>query len=442
MPEIDGDHTFGFDTLALHAGQRPDPTTGARAVPIYQTTSYVFDDTDHAAHLFALQRFGNIYTRIMNPTTAAFEERIAALEGGTGAVATASGMAAQMAVMMTLLRPGDEIVSSSSLYGGTHTQFDLTLRNWGINTIFVDSTDPENYRRAITERTRVLYGETIGNPRGDVLDIAAVATIAHEAGLPLVVDSTFATPYLCRPFEYGADIIVHSATKFIGGHGTSIAGVLIERGKFNWDNGKFPHIVNPSPGYHGVRFYETFGDFAFVMKARVETIRDTGPSLSPFNSFLLLQGLETLSLRMERHCQNALQVAKFLHEHSAVSWVRFAGLPDDPSYELGKRYLPRGTGAIFTFGVKGGYEAGKTVINSVKLFSHLANVGDARSLIIHPASTTHQQLAEEDQLAGGVTPDLIRISVGIENIEDILWDLDQALQKASAQTAARDGGVA
>jgi len=449
MPEIDGDHTFGFDTLALHAGQRPDPTTGARAVPIYQTTSYVFDDTDHAAHLFALQRFGNIYTRIMNPTTAAFEERIAALEGGTGAVATASGMAAQMAVMMTLLRPGDEIVSSSSLYGGTHTQFDLTLRNWGINTIFVESTDPENYRRAITERTRVLYGETIGNPRGDVLDIQAVANIAHEAGIPLVVDSTFATPYLCRPFEHGADIIVHSATKFIGGHGTSIAGVFTERGTFPWDNGKFPHIVNPSPGYHGVRFYETFGDFAFVMKARVETIRDTGPSLSPFNSFLLLQGLETLSLRMERHCQNALKVATFLHEHPAVSWVHYAGLPDDPSYQLGKRYLPRGTGAIFTFGVKGGYEAGKTVINSVKLFSHLANVGDARSLIIHPASTTHQQLAEEDQIAGGVTPDLIRISVGLENIEDILWDLDQALGKATGTAqangthtvATRDGGA-
>ena len=437
MPEIDGDHTFGFDTLALHAGQRPDPTTGERAVPIYQTTSYVFDDTDHAAHLFALQRFGNIYTRIMNPTTAAFEERIAALEGGTGAVATSSGMAAQMAVMMTLLRPGDEIVSSSSLYGGTHTQFDLTLRNWGINTIFVDSTDPENYRRAITAHTRVLYGETIGNPRGDVLDIQAVANIAHEAGIPLVVDSTFATPYLCRPFEHGADIIVHSATKFLGGHGTSIAGVLVERGKFPWDNGKFPHIVNPSPGYHGVRFYETFGDFAFVMKARVETIRDTGPSLSPFNSFLLLQGVETLSLRMERHCQNALQVATFLHEHPAVSWVHYAGLPDDPSYELGKRYLPKGAGAIFTFGVKGGYEAGKTVINSVKLFSHLANVGDARSLIIHPASTTHQQLAEEDQLAGGVTPDLIRISVGIENIEDILWDLDQALHKATLTDAGK-----
>src|SRR5579884_2809821 len=403
MPEIDADHVFGFDTLAVHAGQRPDPTTGARAVPIYQTTSFVFDDTDHAAHLFALQRFGNIYTRIMNPTNAAFEERIAALEGGTGALATASGMAAQMVTMQTLLRPGDEIVSSSSLYGGTHTQFDLTLRTWGVNTIFVDSTDPENYRRAITPRTRALYGETIGNPRGDVLDIRAVAEIAHEAGVPLIVDNTFATPYLCRPFAYGADIVVHSATKFIGGHGTSIAGVLVEAGKFPWDNGKFAHIVDPSPGYHGVRFYETFGDFAFVMKARCETLRDTGPCISPFNSFLLLQGLETLSLRMERHCQNALQ----------------------------QRYLPRGAGSIFTFGVKGGYEAGKAVINNVKLFSHLANVGDARSLIIHPASTTHQQLSEEDQLAGGVTPDLIRLSIGLENIEDILWDLDQALQAAA-----------
>ncbi len=412
MPEIDNDHAFGFDTLSIHAGQRPDPATGASAVPIYQTTSYVFDDTDHAAHLFALQRFGNIYTRIMNPTTAAFEERIAALEGGTGAVATASGMAAQMATMMTLLRPGDEIISSSSLYGGTHTQFDLTLRTWGVNTIFIDSTDPENYRRALTPRTRAFYGETIGNPRGDVLDIRAVADIAHEAGVPLVIDSTFATPYLCRPFEYGADIIVHSATKFIGGHGTSIAGVLVESGKFPWDNGKFPHIVDPSPGYHGVRFYETFGDFAFAMKARVETVRDTGGCISPFNSFLLLQGLETLSLRMERHCQNALQVA----------------LPDDPAYELAQRYLPRGAGSIFTFGVKGGYEAGKAVINNVRLFSHLANVGDARSLIIHPASTTHQQLSEEDQLAGGVTPDLIRLSVGLENIEDILWDLDRALR--------------
>jgi O-acetylhomoserine (thiol)-lyase len=432
MPEIDSEHRFGFDTLSVHAGQRPDPATGARAVPIYQTTSFLFDDTDHAAQLFALQRMGNIYTRIMNPTTAAFEERIAALEGGTAAVATASGMAAQLTTMMTLLRPGDEIVSSSSLYGGTHTQFDITLRTWGVNTIFVDSSDPEHYRKAITPRTRVLYGETIGNPRGDVLDIEAVAKIAHEAGVPLVVDNTFATPYLCQPFTYGADLIVHSATKFIGGHGTSIAGVLIEAGKFPWDNGKFPPIVEPSPGYHGVRFYETFGDFAFCMKARCETLRDMGPCLSPFNSFLLLQGLETLSMRMERHSQNALRVAEFLREHPAVSWVRYPGLSDDPSYELAKRYLPRGAGAIFTFGVKGGYEAGKAVINAVQLFSHLANVGDARSLIIHPASTTHQQLSTEDLAAGGVTPDLIRLSIGLENIEDILWDLDKALRAASS----------
>lgn len=431
MPEIDSDHLFGFDTLCVHAGQRPDPTTGARAVPIYQTTSYIFDDTDHAAHLFALQQMGHIYTRITNPTTAAFEERIAALEGGTGAVATASGMAAQLTTMMTLLRPGDEIVSSSSLYGGTHTQFDITLRNWGVHTIFVDSSNPENYRRAITPRTRALYGETIGNPRGDVLDIEAVATIAHDAGIPLIVDNTFATPYLCQPFAYGTDIVVHSATKFIGGHGTSIAGVLAEAGRFPWDNGKFAHVVAPSPGYHGVRFYETFGDFAFCMKARCETVRDMGPCLSPFNAFLLLQGLETLSLRMERHTHNALRVAEFLSEHPAVSWVRYPGLPTDPSYELAQRYLPRGAGAIFTFGVKGGYQAGKAVINNVQLFSHLANVGDARSLIIHPASTTHQQLSEEDQLAGGVTPDLIRLSIGIENIEDILWDLDRALAAAA-----------
>ena len=420
---------WGFETKMVHAGAEPDPTTGARAVPIYQTTSYVFDDTDHAAHLFALQRMGNIYTRIMNPTTAAFEERIAALEGGTGALATASGMAAQMATMMTLLRPGDELVAASSLYGGTHTQFDLTLRTWGINTTFVDSSDPENFRRAITPRTRALYAETIGNPRSDVLDIRAVSEIAREAGVPLVIDNTFATPYLCRPFEHGADIVVHSATKFIGGHGTSIAGVLIESGKFPWDNGTFAHIVDPSPGYHGVRFYETFGDFGFLMKARVETVRDTGACISPFNSFLLLQGLETLSLRMERHCQNALRVANFLKEHPAVGWVSYPGLPDDPSYELAQRYLPRGAGAIFSFGVRGGYEAGRAVINNVRLFSHLANVGDARSLIIHPASTTHQQLSEEDMLAGGVTPDLIRLSVGLENIDDILWDLDQALRK-------------
>ncbi len=441
MPEIDSDHTFGFDTLSIHAGNRPDPATGARAVPIYQTSSYVFDDTEHAAHLFALQRMGNIYTRIMNPTSAAFEERIAALEGGTGALATASGMAAQMAVMQTLLRPGDEIVSSSSIYGGTHTQFDLTLRTWGINTTFVDSSEPENFRRAITPRTRVLYSETIGNPRSDVLDMRAVADIAHEAGVPLVIDNTFASPYLCRPFEHGADIVVHSATKFIGGHGTSIAGVLIESGTFPWDNGKFAHIVDPSPGYHGVRFYETFGDFAFVMKARVETLRDTGACISPFNSFLLLQGTETLGLRMERHCQNAMQVARFLNEHAAVSWVSYPGLPDHPSHALAQRYLPRGAGSIFSFGVKGGYEAGKTVINNMRLFSHVANVGDTRSLIVHPASTTHQQLSEADMLAGGVTPDLIRLSIGLENIEDILWDLDQALHKAANTTSVAVSGA-
>lgn len=440
MPEIDSDHTFGFDTLAIHAGNRPDPVTGARAVPIYQTSSFVFDDTEHAAHLFALQRMGNIYTRIMNPTTAAFEERISALEGGTGALATASGMAAQMAVMQTLLRPGDEIVSSSSIYGGTHTQFHLTLRTWGVNTTFVDGSDPENFRRAITPRTRVLYGETIGNPRSDMLDLRAVADIAHEAGIPLVIDNTFASPYLCRPFEHGADIVVHSATKFISGHGTSIAGVLVESGKFPWDNGKFAHIVDPSPGYHGVRFYETFGDFAFIMKARVETLRDTGACLSPFNSFLLIQGLETLGLRMDRHCQNGMQVARFLQEHPQVGWVSYPGLPGDASYELAQRYLPRGAGSIFAFGVRGGYEGGKAFINAVRLCSHLANVGDTRSLVIHPASTTHQQLSEADMLAGGVTPDLIRISVGLENIEDILWDLDQALHKVADVTSISVSG--
>src|SRR5437773_7343088 len=330
MPENDSDHIFGFDTLSVHAGQRPEPTTGARAVPIYQTTSFVFDDTDHAAHLFALQRFGNIYTRIMNPTTAAFEERIAALEGGTGAVATDSGMAAQMATMMTLLRPGDDLISSSSLYGGTHTQFDLTLRTWGINTIFVDSTDPENYRRALTRRTRAFYGETIGNPRGDVLDMRAVADIAHEAGVPLVVDNTFASPYLCRPFEWGADIVVHSATKFIGGHGTSIGGVVVDSGRFDWGNGKFPGIVEPSPNYHGLMFFETFGMYGFLQKLRSESMRDIGAPLSPFNAFLFLLGLETLSLRMERHVQNALGVAQHLERHPAVAWVRYSGLPTSP----------------------------------------------------------------------------------------------------------------
>lgn len=424
------DRKFGFNTRALHAGQRPDPTTGARAMPIYQTTSYVFDDTEHVANLFALQRFGNIYTRIMNPTTAALEERVASLEGGVGGLALGSGQAAQFITMFTLLNEGDEIVSSSTLYGGTYTQFDISFRKWGINTTFVDPEDPENFRKAITPRTRVLYAETLGNPKINVLDIEAVAKIAHEAGLPLVIDNTFATPYLCRPIEWGADLVVHSATKFIGGHGTSIGGIIVDSGKFDWGNGKFPGITAPSKGYHGIRFYETFGDFAFIMKARVESLRDMGPALSPFNSFMFLQGLETLGLRMDRHVANTLAVAEYLNEHPAVSWVNYPMLPASPYYKLAQKYLPKGAGAIFTFGIKGGLAAGRKFIESVQLLSHLANVGDAKSLVIHPASTTHQQMSEEEQLAGGVTPDMVRISVGLEDIEDIQWDLAQALEKS------------
>jgi O-acetylhomoserine (thiol)-lyase len=424
------DRKFGFNTRALHAGQRPDPTTGARAMPIYQTTSYVFDDTEHAANLFALQRFGNIYTRIMNPTTAALEERVASLEGGVGGLALGSGQAAQFITMFTLLNEGDEIVSSSTLYGGTYTQFDISFRKWGINTTFVDPDDPENFRKAITPRTRVLYAETLGNPKINVLDIEAVAKIAHEAGLPLIIDNTFATPYLCRPIEWGADLVVHSATKFIGGHGTSIGGIIVDSGKFDWGNGKFPGLTAPSKGYHGIRFYETFGDFAFIMKARVESLRDMGPALSPFNSFMFLQGLETLGLRMDRHVANTLAVAEYLNEHPAVSWVNYPMLPASPYYKLAQKYLPKGAGAIFTFGIKGGLAAGRKFIESVQLLSHLANVGDAKSLVIHPASTTHQQMSEEEQLAGGVTPDMVRISVGLEDIEDIQWDLAQALEKS------------
>lgn len=428
------DRTFGFNTLALHAGQRPDPTTGARAMPIYQTTSYVFDDTDHAATLFALQRFGNIYTRIMNPTTAAFEERIAALEGGRGALATSSGQAAQFTALFTLLEHGDEIVAANTLYGGTYAQFDISLRKMGINTTFVDPSDPENFRKAITPRTKVLYGEIIGNPLINVFDIEAVAKIAHEHGLPLIVDNTFATPYLCRPIEWGADIVVHSATKFIGGHGTSIGGVIVDGGKFDWGNGKFPGLTEPSKGYHGVRFWETFGDFAYIMKARVESLRDMGPALSPFNSFLFLQGLETLGLRMREHVRNAQQVAEYLAQHPAVTWVNYPSLPGNKYYALAQKYLPKGAGAVFTFGIRGGFDAARTFIESLELFSHLANVGDAKSLVIHPASTTHAQLSEEEQQAGGITPDMIRLSIGLEDIEDLIWDLDQALAKS--QTAA------
>ena len=430
------DHVFGFNTMAVHAGQRPDPTTGARAMPLYQTTSYVFEDTDHAAELFALQRFGNIYTRIMNPTTAAFEERVAALEGGVGALAVASGQAAQFIALATLLAPGDQIVASSALYGGTYTQLDITLRHWGIDTVFVDPDDPENFRNAITPKTKVLYGETIGNPKIGVLDIAAVAAIAHEAGVPLMIDNTFATPYLCRPIEHGADIVVHSATKFIGGHGTSIGGVIVESGRFPWNNGNFPGMTEPSPGYHGIRFYETFGEYGYLMKARVENLRDLGPSLSPFNSWMFLQGLETLPVRMERHCRNAETVASFLVEHPDVTWVSYPGLPESPYRSLAERYLPRGAGAMMTFGIRGGRESGARFIEGLQLISHLANVGDAKTLIIHPGSTTHQQLTDEQQIEAGVSPDMIRLSVGLEDVEDICWDLDRALRAAMTSDIA------
>jgi O-acetylhomoserine (thiol)-lyase len=422
------DRQFGFNTRALHAGQRPDPATGARAVPIYQTSSYVFDDPDHAAALFNLQRLGHIYTRISNPTTAVLEERMAALEGGVGALAVGSGQAAQLLVFASLCEAGDEIVAASTLYGGTYTQLDVSMRRFGINTVFVDADDPETFRRAITPRTRLLYGETIGNPRINPLDIAAVAQVAHEQNLPLVIDNTFATPYLCRPIEHGADIVVHSATKFLGGHGTSIGGIIVDSGRFPWDKGPFPQLLEPSKGYHGVRFFETFGDFAFIMKARVEGLRDLGPALSPFNAFLFLQGLETLGLRMERHVANAKAVAGFLKEHKAVSWVNYPALPDSLYQALAQRYMPKGPGAILTFGIHGGRAAGARFIEGLQLWSHLANVGDAKSLVIHPASTTHQQLSDEEQRAAGVLPEMVRLSVGLEDIDDLLWDLDQALR--------------
>jgi O-acetylhomoserine (thiol)-lyase len=422
------DHAFGFATRALHAGQQPDSETGARAMPIYQTTSYVFENTAHAAALFNLQRLGNIYTRIMNPTTAAFEERMASLERGVGALAVGSGQAAQLVALTSLLEAGDELIAAKTLYGGTYTQFDVTFRRLGIQTTFADADDPESFRRAITPRTRALYAETIGNPRMNVLDIAALAAVAHEHNLPLIIDNTFASPYLCRPIEHGADIVVHSATKFIGGHGTSIGGVIVDSGRFPWDRGRFPQLLEPSKGYHGIRFYETFGDFAYIMKARVEGLRDLGPALSPFNSFLFLQGLETLKLRMECHSRNALAVAQFLEGHGRVAWVNYPGLSTSPYRELAKRYLPLGSGGVLAFGIEGGLEAGRRFIESLHLFSHLANVGDAKSLVIHPASTTHQQLSAEERAAGGIPDEMIRLSVGLEEIDDIFWDLNQALE--------------
>ncbi|MBO6557143.1 MAG: O-acetylhomoserine aminocarboxypropyltransferase/cysteine synthase [Pseudomonadales bacterium] len=422
------DHEYDFETLCLHAGQIPDPATGSRAAPIYQTAAYVFDDTDHAASLFNAQTFGNIYSRLSNPTNAMFEERMAALEGGRAALGVASGLAAQMTALLTLLKSGDEIVSASTLYGGTYSQFDVNFRRMGIHTTFVDPADPENFRAAINDQTRVVYIESIGNPLGNLIDIQAVADIAHERGLPLMVDNTFASPYLCRPFEHGADIVVHSATKFICGHGTSIGGVIVESGKFPWDNGKFPEMIEPSKGYHGIRFYETFGDFSYITKCRLETLRTLGPSLSPFNAWTFLQGLETLHLRMERHVANAGKVAEFLDQHDAVTWVKYAGLATDPYADLAKKYLPKGAGSILTFGIKGGQPAGVKFIENAEFMSHLANVGDAKTLIIHPASTTHRQLTEEEQMAAGVSPDMIRISVGLESIDDILWDIDQSLK--------------
>ncbi|MBF8268911.1 MAG: O-acetylhomoserine aminocarboxypropyltransferase [Gammaproteobacteria bacterium] len=424
------DRKFGIETLCLHAGQIPDPATGSRAVPIYQTTSYVFDDTDHAASLFNLQTFGNIYTRMMNPTNAVFEERMAALENGRAGLAVSSGMAAQMVALLTLMEAGDEFISASTLYGGTYSQFDVTFRKFGINARFVDPDDPENFRKALTSKTRCLYAETIGNPLNNILDIEAVAAIANGAGIPLVMDNTFATPYLCRPFEHGADIVTHSATKFIGGHGTSIGGVIVESGKFDWNNGLFPGMTEPSKGYHGVRFYETFGDFAFTMRARCEILRTLGPSMSPFNAFLFLQGLETLPIRMDRHCENAKSVAEFLKQHPAVTWVRYAGLPENKYHALAQKYLPKGAGSILSFGIQGGIRAGQKFIEHAQFLSHLANVGDAKTLIIHPASTTHRQLSEEQQIAAGVSPDMVRISVGLETLNDILWDLDQALEQS------------
>ncbi len=426
------DHSYGFGTLCLHAGQIPDSTTGARAVPIYQTTSYVFDSVDHAASLFNLQTFGNVYSRLSNPTVAVFEERMAALENGRAALALASGQAAQMTALLTLLQNGDELVSASTLYGGTYSQFEVNFRRMGIDTTFVHPDDPENFRRAITPKTKALYAETMGNPGINVLDIEAVANIAHEAGIPLVIDNTFASPYLCRPIDFGADIVVHSATKFIGGHGTTMGGVIVESGKFPWDNGKFPEMTEPSRGYHGVRFHETFGDFGFTMKCRMETLRTMGPCLAPINAFLLLQGLETLHVRMDRHVANAQRVAEFLEAHPQVSWVNFPSLASSRYRELAAKYLPKGTGAIMTFGIKGGVAAGVRFIEACQFLSHLANVGDAKTLVIHPASTTHRQLSEDEQNRAGVFPDMIRLSVGIEDIDDILWDIDQALAKAAA----------
>ncbi len=424
---------FGFNTLALHAGQIPDPTTGSRAVPIYQTASYAFKDSDHAANLFGLKEFGNIYTRLMNPTTDVLEKRVAAIEGGTGALAVASGMSAITLATLGVTNLGDEIVSADNLYGGTYQLFNNTFPDLGRKVRFVDSTKPEEFRAAINEKTKAIYTEIIGNPKLDVANLEELAKIADEAGIPLIVDNTVGIG-ITRPIDFGADIVVLSATKFLGGHGTSIGGVIVDSGNFKWDNGKFPQFTEPDPGYHGLKYWETFGDFpelgniAFIIKMRVHLLRDLGPALSPFNAFQLIQGLETLPLRVERHSKNALEVAKFLNEHPLVEWVNYPGLEDHPSHELGGKYLNGKYGAILGFGIRGGIEAGRKFINNVKLLSHLANIGDAKTLVIHPASTTHQQLTVEERKSTGVTDDFIRMSVGLEDVEDIIVDIDQALK--------------
>jgi O-acetylhomoserine (thiol)-lyase len=430
---------FGFDTRQVHAGQRPDPNTGARAVPIYQTTSYVFEDPESAAAYFNLQEYGNTYSRIMNPTVAVFEERMASLEGGCGAVAFASGIAAQAAALFTMLDPGDHVVSSSALYGGTVNQLKHVLRKMNIELTWVNPDDIDAWKAAVRPNTKAFYGETIGNPAGNVLDLAAVAAIAHAHDLPLIVDNTFATPFLCRPIEWGADIVIHSATKFIGGHGTSIGGVVVDSGMFNWSNGRFPVVAQPSPAYHGLQFHETFGTYGYLMKLRAESLRDLGACLSPFNAFLFLQGLETLSLRMARHVENATAVAKFLASRSLVSNVTYPGLPASKYRAAVEKYLPLGAGAVFSFDCQGGRAAGQDFIRGVTLWSHLANVGDSKSLIIHPASTTHRQLSEEELRAAGVGPGTIRLSVGIEAVDDLIWDLEQGFARVAASARSEAG---
>ncbi len=426
MSDQEQERQFGFTTRQLHAGQQPDPATGSRAVPIYQTTSFQFNDTTHAANLFALQEFGNIYTRIMNPTTDVLEQRIAALEGGVGALAASSGHGAQTMAILTLCQAGDHIVTSSRLYGGTYNQFNYTFPRLGIEVTFVDPNDPENFAKAIQPNTKIIYGETLGNPDITVFPFEEVADIARAHNIPLVIDSTFATPYLCRPFEHGANIVLHSTTKFIGGHGTTIGGIIVDGGNFDWTSGRFANFTTPDPSYNGLVFSD-LGELAFILKARVQILRDIGACQAPFNSWTTLQGVETLSLRMDRHVSNAQKVAEFLEGHAKVSWVAYPGLPSHKDHERAKKYLPKGPGAILGFGIEGGRAAGEAFINSLKLLSHVANVGDAKSLAIHPASTTHSQLSESELVTAGVSPDFIRLSIGLEDIEDILWDIDQAL---------------